>query len=559
VVTLVADLWVGFGRVIPVGGATIYGVSDVAETVVGLLFWMWRPRSLLGPLLYLWAQLANPWVDAVWVFPHSRLAATVTALFAWLYFGVYVHMLFAFPSGKVWSRRALLLVAWFYVMVVVWNVPEALFAPDGGIGLPAVPLTYVGHGWSYLHAWHNGREMVAIATTLVVDAFLVVRLWRSSPGARRRIVPLYAQWFVFWNFAIIYHSTVEIVDGPALPGWWNNYVNQTYPFWSAIAAAFGLALVRRARSSVAELVVELGSVEPGRVRESLARSLGDPTLTLGLWLPDRGAWVDEQGNEIEVPVDGERGVTYVGERLAVMVHDRDLLDQPKLLEAVGSAGRLALENGQLQAELRAQLAELQASRARIVRTADDERRRLERDLHDGAQQRLLGLGMGLQLLAAHIDDGGQETLGELQEELDQALRELRELARGIHPAVLTDQGLAAAVRTLAQRASVPVTVITVGERAPGYVETAAYSVVSEALANVAKYAHATSATIELARENGDLRVEVADDGVGGAGLEAGSGLTGLADRVGALGGHLSLDSPNGGGTRLTALIPCGAT
>jgi signal transduction histidine kinase len=164
--------------------------------------------------------------------------------------------------------------------------------------------------------------------------------------------------------------------------------------------------------------------------------------------------------------------------------------------------------------------------------------------------------MGLGLLGSHVDDGGKETLGELQGELDEALRELRELARGIHPAVLTDQGLGAAVRTLAQRAPIPITVTSNGERAPAHVETAAYFVVSEALANVAKYAHATRASVEVARDNGNLRVEVADDGVGGASLGAGSGLTGLADRVGALGGHLSLDSPTGAGTRLTAVIPC---
>jgi signal transduction histidine kinase len=294
------------------------------------------------------------------------------------------------------------------------------------------------------------------------------------------------------------------------------------------------------------------------VRTTLAATLGDPSLQLGLWLPERRVWVDEEGQELHLPDhDDRRAVTYVGDHLAVMVHHPDLLDQPRLLEAVGSAGRLALENERLQAELRAQLRELQASRARIVRTADEERRRLERDLHDGAQQRLLGLGMGLQLLGAHVDNGGREVLSELQGELDQALRELREFARGIHPAVLTDQGLGAAVRTLAQRSPVRVEVTSDGERSPAHVETAAYFVVSEALANIVKYAHATRATVDLARDNGDLRVEITDDGVGGATLGAGSGLTGLADRVGALGGDLSLDSPSGAGTRLTARIPWG--
>jgi hypothetical protein len=287
VVSLTTDLAFGSGRLLPTGGSAVYAVSTLAETVVGLLFWMWRPRSLLGPLLYLWPQIQGPWGNVNLVFPHSRLTATLVALLWWLCFGVYVHMLFAFPSGKVYSRRAVPLVAWFYVMVVLWNIPVALFTRDGGVGT-AVPLTFVGHGWSHLHVWTDGREVVAIATTLVVDAFLAVRLWRASPGVRRRIVPLYAQWFVFWNFAIIYHSTAEILNGPALPGWWNNYVNESYALWSAIGAAFGLAVVRRARgSSVADLVVELGRVEPGRVREALARSLGDPNLTLGLWLPDR--------------------------------------------------------------------------------------------------------------------------------------------------------------------------------------------------------------------------------------------------------------------------------
>jgi signal transduction histidine kinase len=562
VVLTVADVGWGSGRTPGVWGApgvlALYVFSSLLETVLGLLFWMWRPRNLLGPLLYLWPLWMSEIPDLALVFPHSRLAASILDYGGWLAYGIYVHMLFAFPSGRLYSRRVLPIVVWYYVMVTAWNVPVVLFdglGAEAPVSKTPSPYGYLGHGWSYLHAWVNGREMVAIATTLVVDGFLAVRLWRASPGARRRIGPLYAQWFTFWNFAIIYHSLAVILDGPALGAWWA-YVSQLYPLSSAVGAWFGLATVRRARGSVADLVVELGEVEPGQVRVALARSLGDPGLTLGLWLPDRQEWVDEQGTRLELPSDGSRALTYVGEGLAVMVHDRDLLDQPRLLEAVGSAGRLALENGRLQAELRVQLLELRASRARIVRAADEERRRLERDLHDGAQQRLLGLGMGLQLLAGHLGEGGQELLEEVQRELDEALRELRELARGIHPAVLTDQGLDAAVRTLAQRAPVPVMVSTDGERPPVHVETAAYFVVSEALANIAKYARASRASVALARENGDLRVEVADDGVGGASLGTGSGLTGLADRVGALGGRLSLESPPGGGTRLRAVIPC---
>ena len=228
--------------------------------------------------------------------------------------------------------------------------------------------------------------------------------------------------------------------------------------------------------------------EPGQVRAALARAVGDPTLEVGLWLPDRQAWVDEQGEPLRLPPGEGRHATYIGERLAVVVHELDLVDQPALLEAAGSAARLALENARLQAELRAQLVELRESRARIVRAGDDERRRLERDLHDGAQQRLLALGMGLQILHAHVDPAARELLADSENELHHALRELRELAHGIHPAALTDNGLADAVRTLAQRAPVPIT-IEIDEQAgrlPQHVETAAYFVVAEALANIAE-------------------------------------------------------------------------
>jgi signal transduction histidine kinase len=294
------------------------------------------------------------------------------------------------------------------------------------------------------------------------------------------------------------------------------------------------------------------------VRDALARTLGDPSLVLGLWLPDRGVWADEHGREIQVSEDRARAVTYVGERLAVLIHDRDLLDQPRLLESVGSAARLALENERLQAQLRAQLAELRDSRTRIIRAGDEERRRLERDLHDGAQQRLLALGMGLQLLKGHVDASSEELLEESQQELQHALKELRELAHGIHPAALTDNGLGDAVRTLAQRAPVPVAV-EVDEsmgRFPGHVESAAYFVVAEALANVAKYAEATEAWVTVGRENGAAHIEVRDDGNGGATPNRGSGLRGLADRVGALDGQLTIESPPGRGTRIIADIPC---
>jgi signal transduction histidine kinase len=214
----------------------------------------------------------------------------------------------------------------------------------------------------------------------------------------------------------------------------------------------------------------------------------------------------------------------------------------------------------LDAELRASLAELRASRARIVHAGDAERRRLERDLHDGAQSRLVALKLLLSRarLRARGTDADLETmLTEAIGELDTSLGELRELARGIHPAVLTDQGLEPALQALASRAPVPVTIEAEGgERLPGPVESAAYFVVSEALANVAKYAQATEAAVAVRRENGVVTVDVTDDGIGGADAGRGSGLRGLADRVAALDGTLAVESPAGAGTHLRAEIPC---
>jgi signal transduction histidine kinase len=214
----------------------------------------------------------------------------------------------------------------------------------------------------------------------------------------------------------------------------------------------------------------------------------------------------------------------------------------------------------LDAELRAKVTELRASRSRIVQAGDEQRRRIERDLHDGAQQRLMALGINLRLVRDRIERDPQEAAELVDaslQELGEATGELRELARGIHPAVLTDRGLEAALKGLAGRSPVPVEVVeTPDDRLPSSVESAVYFVVAEALTNVARYAQAQTATVSVARHNGEVEVEVSDDGVGGADPEQGSGLRGLADRVAALDGRLELASADGGGTTVRASIPC---
>jgi signal transduction histidine kinase len=316
--------------------------------------------------------------------------------------------------------------------------------------------------------------------------------------------------------------------------------------------------------AVAELVDSLSRPsDPSRsLRDSIAVALGDSTLTLAYWATEQQAYVDAQGRRVELPESGSGRIATPVERggapLAVIIHDESLAEERDLVRTVGSAAALTLENERLAAELRARLEELRASRGRIVETADAERRRLERDLHDGAQQRLVALALSLKFA------GGSEDLAEVHgliadavEELREATAELRELARGIHPAILTDRGLDVAVSALAARTSVPVEVRNpTVERLAAPVESTAYFVVAEALTNVTRYSHASHAEIDIGRDNGTLVVEIRDDGIGGADSRRGSGLRGLADRVAAVDGRLVVTSEPGVGTVVHAEIPC---
>jgi signal transduction histidine kinase len=304
--------------------------------------------------------------------------------------------------------------------------------------------------------------------------------------------------------------------------------------------------------------------ESGPVREMLAESLGDRTLSIAYWLPDRGTFVDESGRQVELPErDSGRAWTAVerdGARVAAIIHDAALDTGPELVQAAAAAAALALDNERLKADLRARVEELRVSRVRIVEAADTARRRLERDLHDGAQQQLVALALDLRLLKARVRGTEVEPLvDELGQKLAVALADLRELARGIHPAILTDRGLGPAVEALATRAGVAVeTDVTIDERLSPAIEAGAYFVVAEALTNVDKYARTDTARVAIHRDGDDIVVVVEDDGVGGASLRSGSGLRGLNDRIAALEGTLTVDSPPGGGTRIEARIPCTA-
>jgi signal transduction histidine kinase len=299
----------------------------------------------------------------------------------------------------------------------------------------------------------------------------------------------------------------------------------------------------------------------GPVREMLAVSLGDRSVAVAYWLPHRQQFVDESGRPVALPEPGSgRAWTAVerdGAPVAAIVHDAALDTSPELVEAAAAASSLAIDNERLKADLRARLEELRVSRLRIVEAADDARRRIERDLHDGAQQELLALALELRVLRSRVGDTDALPLVDgIAKRLDVALGELRELARGIHPAILTQSGLSAAVGALAQRATLPVEIaIEVERRLPAPVEAAAYFLVAEALTNVVRYARASGARVDIAMDDDDLVVSVTDDGIGGVDVAAGSGLRGLQDRLATVDGRMEIDSRPGEGTRLTGRIP----
>jgi signal transduction histidine kinase len=553
----------------PEKAAISYAAAFIGITI-GVIVWQLRPDSRTGLLLTAWplvALLSNLW----FVFAGSALAVTVGYATHWLAAPVFAHLVLSYPTGRLSYRLDRAAVALAYALAAAYGLATVLlFDPrpqwDGTITWfqpHAAPITHIPGSEAAGLPDAFDRSLLPLAVLFIV--LLARKLVRLTPAGRRVVLPLaVAAGFAAVQFLVQF----ALVGGPV-----NSYSNRhTGWFWVVNGAALAIPLSlaagmlwgRRARAAVADLVVELERTPPGEVRDALALTLGDPTLEVALWLPDQGSYVDSQGRPFTLPAPGsERAVTLLGPAetpVAALVHDPVLLERRALLTAAGAAARLALENERLQAELRAQLAELRASRVRIVTTGDEERRRLERDLHDGAQQRLLSLGLALQLARAKLGpdaNGASDVLAEADAELSAALDELRELARGIHPAVLTEQGLAAALRSLAGRSHVPVTITSLPQkRLPAPAETAAYFLVSEALANVAKYAAASRVRVSVVQANGRMLVDIDDDGVGGADPSRGSGLRGLVDRVHALDGRLELESPPGRGTHLHAEIPC---
>jgi signal transduction histidine kinase len=330
----------------------------------------------------------------------------------------------------------------------------------------------------------------------------------------------------------------------------------------AIAMTVGLLSASWERAAVTDLVVELGGARSGTLREELARALGDPSLEVGYWRPEARAFADAQGREVVLPPAGsDRAATTVErehEPVAVLIHDSALLQDPGLMEALTSAAHLEAANARLQRSVHARVVELEASRRRVLAAGDEERRRLERGLRDGAERRLGDLG---DVLAGTRESSGnarmQELIARAQEQLTEALDDLDRLALGLHPRSLSESGLEGALAGVARTYPIPMRITAPPERLPSDVELVAYFVCSEALSNAAKHASASSVVVSVTADDGHAVIEVGDDGVGGADLARGTGLRNLADRVEAFGGTLAMESVPGRGTRLTAEVPLG--
>jgi signal transduction histidine kinase len=530
--------------------------------VAGLVALDRRPGNRLGPLML---ATGASWFCGNWQSLDWPVWAALLVLGNSFSVPLVVHIALAYPTGRLATRFERVTVAAVYI-ATVGTIVGFLATDDPRVAdctrnCPWAPVMWSSQPAANLFTRAN--HLTYVLAPLFIAA-LLLRWRRSSTAQRRYLAPL---WIASAILAVVYvlRAFSSRDDSHGFAYLLSEFQSALQICLPAVFLA-GLLSARLAQSAVGDLVVRLQAPLPsGELRGLLTTVLGDPSMNLVYALDGTGRWITAEGMAAELPTSGTgrdaRHVTIVERNagpLAALIHDPAV--DPELARAAAAAAGMALENERLHAQVRRQLEEVRASRSRIVQAGDDERRKVERDLHDGAQQRLVALALALHTGRRQLTSGRTDiladTLARACEELRLALDELRALAHGIHPVILTDEGLGPALRSLADRASVPVTLGEVPNiRFPGTVEATAYFVVSEALANVGKHAHASRATVCVTHDDVVLTVEVADDGCGGADVTRGSGLRGLYDRVAAVNGHLIVTSRAEHGTTLTATLP----
>jgi signal transduction histidine kinase len=517
--------WVGFGW-----GDPRLWIPDLAVgwslIGCGLVAWERRPESRTGLLM---AATGFTWFVGNFSDVGAAAVAWVAAHLVYLHRGPLVQLVLTYPSGRPPSRLAKAAVVVGYAAAVITPVWRNEVAT---ILLAALLVAVCAR--DHLRAVGRARRARRAALQAVTGLSAVL----AGTAAVRLLLPAGE---VSGPSLLIYEATLCVLAGWLLAG---------------------LLLAPWDRAAVTDLVVELGEARTGTLRGQLSRALGDPSLEIGFWLPDTGAFVDSGGRMLQLPDPGSgRSVTVVereGRPVAVLVHDPAVLADPGLLDAVAAAAQLAASHARLQAEVQARVVELQASRRRILAARDDERKRLEHRLREGAERQLGQLADTLRRSRrAASGPRTREQIARAEAQLALTLEELRRLAQGLHPRLLSERGLEGALAVLAKDFPVPVQVTVAGDQVPSPVAVVAYFVCAEALANVAKHAGAARVAVSVTARDGLVRVEIEDDGVGGADPGRGSGLRGLADRVETVGGTLQVTSVPGQGTRLAAELPLG--
>jgi signal transduction histidine kinase len=536
--------------------------AGYAFVLAGAIAWRRRPESRFGVLMMVAGAL---WFIGSYGPANVIAVPSLAASFEGFAAIAISHLALAYPDGRLAGRVERAVITFGYVAVGAVSVATLLaFNPrrDFQCQCPVAPFgVFTNPGFVNHH--RELKDYLAGAVVVATVALIVKRIRRSNVTQRWLLAPL---WVVAAVAGLTFLTRVTS-SSLHLSDTTTTRVDQLVNVMSLlIPAAFlvGLFRMHMEVSPIGDLVLSLGKREGAEgLQPALARALRDPSVDVAYWLPERNGYFDRSGHEVALPdPTSDRAATMIersGEPVAVIVHDRALLENPRLVEVATAATGMSLENERLQAELRAQIDEVQASRKRIIDAGDQARRKIERDLHDGAQQRLVALAISLRMSSQEAAESRDFDAGAAFDaaatELRLATQELRDLAHGIHPAILTERGLAPAVERVAERAPVPVSVDIDDERYPASVEATAYFVIVEALANVAKHAQANAVTARAERRDGVLVVEVCDDGVGGADEAGGTGMVGLRDRVGALGGRVELSSPVGHGTRLRVELP----
>jgi signal transduction histidine kinase len=538
--------------------ASLTVAAGLGLVAAGLVTSFSRPAGRIGDLAVLAGLI---WFAPVWVGwdKGPPLVRSLGMLAAGLAFPLLLHLVLAYPSGQLHGTIARVLVAAVYLETMVVALGQAFFrkpffdpncwanCTDNSFLLRSLP--------QLARAIEVADRWFTATAAAVLVALCAWQLLRDSGPARRALLPVALPATVLAG-AVIAHAVAlqrRPLEDPSDPAFRTIFaLGCTAVILLAAGLVWATVRTRSQRRAVAQITAGLGQAPPpGSLQAALAQAIGDPELQIAYWQPDSQHYVDANGQPIAQPVAGPgRAVTALvrdGRQIAVVSHTAAL---PDLERELGAAVRLALENERLQAQALAQLDQLRASRVRIVETGDSERRRLERDLHDGAQQRLLALSYDLRLAGARAAaDGDSQTASLLTRATDQAqaaLGELRDLAHGIYPAILAEAGLTPALATLADAAPLPVELRHAAEgRYPVVVETCAYLLVAEALDDAAGR-DASHATVSVDRDGGQLVITVHDDGT-----DRSSAMVELADRVGALDGQLTVEP-----TRLRAELPC---